>query len=604
MSDIDITLYRTIKPLILIVEYEAFIAADLATTLESMGYEVCGAVTTAEQAFDAIEKRRPDLVIMNIVLQGDLDGIEAAEVIRSRWSIPVVFLTAQDHTDRFEQTKLAYPFGFLLKPFQEKELKITVKMALYVAKADEARRKAEEKLRESEERFRRLAENAQDMIYRMSLPDGNYEYVNPASIDLLGYTPEEIYEKPMYVQQAIHPDWVDYFKEQWANLLSGNMLPFYEFQAFHKSGEERWFHQRNVLVRGENGQPVAIEAIVSDITERKRTEEALRVERQRLANVIAGTNVGFMEWHVQTGETVFNELFAEILGYTLEELAPVSVQTWRDLTHPDDLKKAFEILQKHFAGELNYYDFECRMKHKNGSWVWVHNRAKVIQRTADGKPLVMAGTQTDITARKQTEETLHLFKSVIEHSEEAVGISDPRGRLVYINPAHEKLFGRSLKETQKVNYREYYPPESLALLADKVTPLLQSGKSWEGEIYAYDKSGRLFPLWERADIIRDSEGRIQYTFGLMHDITERKKEEKEKELLIENLQKALNEVKILQGFIPICAWCKNIRNDKGYWEKIEKYVAERSQAKFSHGICPDCAKKFYPEYYKDEEART
>jgi PAS domain S-box-containing protein len=134
------------------------------------------------------------------------------------------------------------------------------------------RNRAEEALRKSEEKFRRLAENAKDMIYRMSLPDGQYEYVSPASTEMFGYTPEEFYASPALIQTAIHPNWVAYFKEQWANLLSGNMPPVYEYQILHKSGDERWIHQRNVLIRDENGHPKAIEGIVSDITASKRAE--------------------------------------------------------------------------------------------------------------------------------------------------------------------------------------------------------------------------------------------------------------------------------------------------------------------------------------------
>ena len=134
------------------------------------------------------------------------------------------------------------------------------------------RKRAEAALRESEERFRRLAENAKDMIYRMSLPDGQYEYVSPASIDLLGYTPEEFYESRLLIQKIIHPNWSAYFQEQWKKLLSGEMPPLYEYQILHKSGEEKWLQQHNVLIRDDNGYPKAIEAIVSDITDRKSAE--------------------------------------------------------------------------------------------------------------------------------------------------------------------------------------------------------------------------------------------------------------------------------------------------------------------------------------------
>ena len=140
------------------------------------------------------------------------------------------------------------------------------------------------------------------------------------------------------------------------------------------------------------------------ITERKQVEDELRRERQRLASIISGTNVGTWEWNVQTGEILFNERWANIIGYTLEELAPVSIETRMKFTHPDDLKASDELLKKHFQGDLDYYDFEARMQHKNGTWVWVLDRGRVSTWTEDGKPLLMMGTQTDITQRKQAEE--------------------------------------------------------------------------------------------------------------------------------------------------------------------------------------------------------
>ncbi len=136
---------------------------------------------------------------------------------------------------------------------------------------------------------------------------------------------------------------------------------------------------------------------------RERTAE-LATERQRLANILEGTNVGTWEWNVQTGEAIFNERWAEIIGYTIDELAPLSVDTWINFAHPDDLSASNELLEKHFRHELPYYECEARMCHKNGDWVWVLDRGKVATWTDDGKPLMMSGTHQDITARKQAEE--------------------------------------------------------------------------------------------------------------------------------------------------------------------------------------------------------
>lgn len=134
------------------------------------------------------------------------------------------------------------------------------------------------RLHDSNERYKRLTNNAIDMIYRMSLPDGNYEYVSPASKKIFGYTPQEFYQSPILIQQAIHPDWQDYFENQWKQLLAGDMPPSYEYQIIHKSGDVRWLNQRNVLVTNDSGQPIAIEGIVTDVTGQMRIEE----EREKL----------------------------------------------------------------------------------------------------------------------------------------------------------------------------------------------------------------------------------------------------------------------------------------------------------------------------------
>ncbi len=124
----------------------------------------------------------------------------------------------------------------------------------------------------------------------------------------------------------------------------------------------------------------------------------LRRSERRARAVIDGTRVGTWEWNIQSGETVFNERWAEICGYRLEELEPVSIQTWQNLAHPEDLTESERLLNAHFEGALDEYDYRCRMRHKDGHWVWVHDRGRVFEWTAEGQPLRMYGTHADVTA--------------------------------------------------------------------------------------------------------------------------------------------------------------------------------------------------------------
>lgn len=135
----------------------------------------------------------------------------------------------------------------------------------------------------------------------------------------------------------------------------------------------------------------------------RKTHRELIFEQERLQNIIDGTRVGTWEWNIPTGETKFNEYWAAIVGYTLSELEPISIETWGKLVHPDDLAKSEALLKKHFSGELPYYECEARMRHRDGHWVWVLDRGKVSSRAADGSPLLMFGTHEDITDRKSNE---------------------------------------------------------------------------------------------------------------------------------------------------------------------------------------------------------
>ena len=138
----------------------------------------------------------------------------------------------------------------------------------------------------------------------------------------------------------------------------------------------------------------------------KRLEHVLADERRRLSDIIIATNLGTWEWNIQTGEILINEHWAEIIGYTIEEISPVSIETLTSYTHPEDLIRSKAQLDQVFARELDYYNVECRMKHRAGNWVWIHERGKVISWTSDGKPLLMSGTHADITEKKRTEEIL------------------------------------------------------------------------------------------------------------------------------------------------------------------------------------------------------
>jgi len=138
----------------------------------------------------------------------------------------------------------------------------------------------------------------------------------------------------------------------------------------------------------------------------------------------------------------------------------------------------------------------------------------------------------------------------------------------------------------------------LAKLAGKLPPGRELERTYRR------KDGTTFPVLIEDRLIRDEKGQIKGIRCIIQDITERKKAEAEREKLIQELQEALAKVKTLRGLIPICASCKKIRDDQGYWKQIESYVRDHSEAEFSHGICPECMKKLYPDFVDDEEGKN
>ncbi|MFP4260923.1 MAG: response regulator [Opitutales bacterium] len=182
----------------------------------------------------------------------------------------------------------------------------------------------------------------------------------------------------------------------------------------------------------------AIAARADQAFRRQAVAEAQnRVQQQRLANILEGTHAGTWEWNIQSGETVFNERWAEIIGYRLEELQPTSIGTWMEFTHPKDLRESDRLLREHFEGKREFYEFTSRMRHRNGHWVWVLDRGKVIEKTADGQPLRMFGTRSDVSAQKRVERELaRQTEYAKKMAEEAKGASKAKSEFL-ANMSHE-----------------------------------------------------------------------------------------------------------------------------------------------------------------------
>ncbi|MDW7740469.1 MAG: PAS domain S-box protein [Bacillota bacterium] len=283
------------------------------------------------------------------------------------------------------------------------EGKLAGAFAIYVDISE--RNKIVEALKFSEEKYRVLAESVGAILWEYDIASDRWTYVSPQVFDILGYKPEDWKDMQFWVNN-IHPEDRGWATKYCAECTERGEDHIFEYRFLRKDGSTAWL-QDDVKVETVDGKPVRMRGFLVDITEHKEAEEALQRERWRLESIIEGANLGTWEWDLQSGKTLYNKNWAEMLGYRKEELEPMSVKTWEALVHPDDLKKSDDLIARHLAGEIPHYECECRMKHKDGRWIWVHDRGRIITRTPEGKPLLMFGIHSDITERKLAEEKIH-----------------------------------------------------------------------------------------------------------------------------------------------------------------------------------------------------
>lgn len=217
-----------------------------------------------------------------------------------------------------------------------------------------------------------------------------------------------------------------------------------------------------------------------------------------------------------------------------------------------------------------------------------------------GQVVLLTAEARDITERKQAERELAertaILNALIENSPLAIVSIDPEERVRHCNAAFEQLFGYRLEEMRGKSIDDFVAPGELATEALNLTRQAVRGEIGHVVTQRGTKDGRVISV-EVHGVPLVVNGKLVGGYALYQDVTERRRVEEEREKLLVELQGALANIKTLSGLLPICASCKKIRDDGGYWSQIESYISAHSHAEFSHGICPECAKQLYPEHY-------
>ncbi|MEW6387061.1 MAG: PAS domain S-box protein [Thermodesulfobacteriota bacterium] len=270
-----------------------------------------------------------------------------------------------------------------------------------------------------------------------------------------------------------------------------------------------------------NGKKARL-VLANNITERRRAEEALRESEERFKFVLEGSQLGFWDWNINTGEVKRNERWAEMLGYTLEEIE-FSTSQWSDLLHPDDRAGAWKSIQDHLEGRTAMHEMEYRLRTKDGRYKWVLDRARITARDPQGRPLRMSGTHNDITERKQAEELLRQEKNfsdaIIDSLPGIFYLFDESGKFIRWNQRFEEVAGYSEAEMAALHPLAFFTEEERELIAGKIQKVFAEGEA-EAEAFFVTKSGEKIPYYFTG--LRTVVADTPYLLGLGIDITARR----------------------------------------------------------------------------------
>jgi PAS domain S-box-containing protein len=382
----------------------------------------------------------------------------------------------------------------------------------------------------SEQKYRSIIENSLTATLLTDPGEGVILDCNAAAATMFGYTPEEL-------KRQARENIIDISDPNFALVAAkrdseGKIQG--ELTGIRKNGQRFPFLYSSAFFKDAAGQTRASMSGI-DLTSMKKAEQVLLLEKEMLNNVIEGTDAAIWEWNIQTGETVYNERWAKMLGYTLAELSPINKYTWTRLAHPTDREVAYRLIEACFNKQTEYYDCEYRMKHKDGHWVWVLDRGKVISYTHDKKPLKMFGIHLDITARKSVIEVLQqkqaLLETIMDTIDVGIAACDATGAVTLFNRAARNLHGLPPDFAPAANWAEFFDlrqPDCITPLTANELPLtatLVKGDIHNVEIAIVPPGGQIRFLSVNGQQIKDANGLVAGAVVALHEITDRKKAE-------------------------------------------------------------------------------
>jgi len=518
---------------ILIVEDDGILVAQLQDRLTGLGYTVLEPVDSGEAAIAAVKAQPPDIVLMDIMLAGAMDGITAAGRIQSAADIPIVYLTGYSQDLLLQQAKVTAPYGYLVKPVSERELAATLEMALY-------RHTLDRRLRESEERYKALFDRSLNLIF-ISDFEGRFTDANAAVLNRLGYTREEI--RSLDFTSLLSEDQSHLaFKTLQEIRETGIQKDRIELRLRHKNGSDVYVETKGSAILNK-GTFVAIQSIAWDVTERKQSEEALRKIEAKYQSLFEEMACGF----------ALHQLVCDDDGKPVDYITREVNREYERLLNVKKEnvigKRAYETTPNLDKEWLNIFSQVVFTRQPCRYEQYAANVDKWFEGSAfSPRPDFFAATFVDITARKRSEEALResesRFRTMFQEAPLGIALIDSyTGHIYEVNQRFAEIAGRAQAEMKTIDWMSITHPDDVREDLDQIARLNA------GEISRFHMNKRYLQpsgsvVWISMTIAPLQEPNLRYKRHLcmIEDITEHKRGEEALRAALEGKEVLLKEV--------------------------------------------------------------
>ncbi|MEI7895189.1 MAG: PAS domain S-box protein, partial [Myxococcales bacterium] len=406
---------------IIIVEDEFIVAEALRVTVEAMGYQVSSCVGSGEAALEHARTELPDLAILDIHLDGPMDGIDVGTRLRDELHIASLFISAYADDKTVKRARLTQPLGYLVKPVGERELRAAIETAVYVSKVQES-------LRKSEERYRTVADFTYDWETWRS-PDGTFLYMSPSCERITGYPREQFLEDKDLFLRVVHPADRDRVRAHFSAMELRDCEPYeMDFRIVTRAGETRWIsHSCQSIVdaggnlgrRGSNRdithRKAAEQERIQMVAELQAVEDKLRRSEGKLEEAGRLARIGYWEYLPMEHTTEWSSVLHEILG----QKRRISWETFLSRLPPDDRAR----FDRAFHAAETKGNLETRYMHPEGDLRYLVTRYH-LERDPDGALVRAFGATQDITDTKRAEATNARFGRIMDGSFNEVYLLD------------------------------------------------------------------------------------------------------------------------------------------------------------------------------------